>query len=186
MRCITDRIAEETGGLCMLLYQPSRAGRNDGESGSVQWDAAFRSRIMITSPDPEDLTVRQLTRIKSNFSAKGETIELRWNKSGVFLRQEEIDAQTPSYEVAARLNKPRRVFLNLLDKFTKQNRPVSEAVSSPNYAPKVFAAEEAAEGCDSDSLANAMRRLFDAGEIINLAYGPPSRPSRRIVKVVET
>ena len=44
VRKVTDRIAEETEGYVVMIFQPSRAGRVDGtgESGSVQWDAAFR------------------------------------------------------------------------------------------------------------------------------------------------
>jgi len=58
VRDIIDRIAEETDGLCLMLYQPSRSGRQDGtgESGSVQWDAAFRASILLEGAKKDEET----------------------------------------------------------------------------------------------------------------------------------
>ena len=77
------------------------------------------------------------------------------------------------------------MFLDLLRRFTTENRYVSNNVGS-TYAPAVFAREDRARkaGINNASLANAMRRLFEAGKIYNADHGRPSRPRYHIaVKV---
>jgi RecA-family ATPase len=185
VRQITDRIAEETDGLCIMLYQPSRAGRADGsgESGSVQWDAAFRCRLLLNpATEADDPNIRHLVRKKSNFSAKNEEIEILWDK-GVFIREEEIAARQPSYEVAAQISQTRTAFVHLLDKFTQQNRPVSSSLNSAHYAPRQFAKEKAAGGIKEAAFERVMRELFDENVIINVSYGSGSKQTK-IAKVV--
>jgi len=165
VRDIIDRIAEETDGLCLMLYQPSRSGRQDGtgESGSVQWDAAFRASILLEgAKKDEDPRCRRLVRKKSNFSAKDVEIEMQWHQ-GVFVRTEEIAAATPQYEISARRMKAERVFLSMLDLYNKQNINVSSSPSAQNYAPKRFVAHQRqAEGCTKEELTYAMNiLLFD-------------------------
>jgi RecA-family ATPase len=169
VRDVTDRLAEETEGLVVLLYQPSRAGRTDGtgESGSAQWDAAFRCRCLLEAAQKDDdPRTRRLIRKKSNFSASDVQIEIRW-KEGIFLRAEEEDAKTPSFEVAAKRAKAERVFLSSLDYFTEKNLSASPSPNSINYAPKRFAQDkQRAEGCTKDELEAAMNRLlFDQSKI---------------------
>jgi RecA-family ATPase len=185
VRQITDRIAEETGGLCLMLYQPSRSGRQDGtgESGSVQWDAAFRCRMLLNpAGDDDDPNIRHLVRKKSNFSAKNEKIDILWDR-GVFIREEEATARQSVYEIAAQINKNRAVFLRLLDKFEQQKRSVSSSPNAANFAPKQFAKERAAEGCKEPALERVMRELFDENVITNVSYGPGLRKTK-IGKVV--
>jgi RecA-family ATPase len=188
VRFITDRIAEELGGVVVLLYQPSRAGRSDGsgESGSVQWDAAFRCRLVLRTADSnagDDERVRHLEKKKSNWSAKGETIDMIWNK-GVFWLLAEYEADElrdqSVPEVVSALNRTRRIFRTLFDKHSKFG-PLSNARTSPNYAPKVFEQDGAAEGIMAPAFAKAMLDLLDAGELRREPYGPAWRNQFHLV-----
>jgi hypothetical protein len=73
------------------------------------------------------------------------------------------------------------VFLDLLRRFTRENRNVSDK-ASPAYAPALCAREEEPKraGLNGKQLEAAMRRLFAAGKIWNEPCGKPSRPSYRL------
>jgi len=77
------------------------------------------------------------------------------------------------------------VFLDLLGRFTRENRFVS-VKSSSNYAPALFAREDEAKrhALSKKVLEAAMRRLFQAKKIRNEPYGKPSRNSFHIVRTV--
>jgi hypothetical protein len=64
------------------------------------------------------------------------------------------------------------VFLELLRRFTAENRYVSSSLG-PTYAPALFAKEDTARkaGVNSIGLATAMRRLFEAQKIRNESHG---------------
>jgi hypothetical protein len=77
------------------------------------------------------------------------------------------------------------IFVELLQRFTKSGRFVSDNPSAKNYAPAQFAKEGEAkrEGASIGKVAfeAALRRLFAAGAIKNESYGRPSNPHRRVV-----
>jgi RecA-family ATPase len=187
VRLICDRIAEETRGAVLLLYHPSRAGTREGtgESGSVQWDAAFRSRWFLegTQSDadqPADPQARILTRVKSNFSQVDEAIELKWD-DGVLIR---TDTPAPvGFAASAKQAKADRVFLLLFDKITAQGRPLSETKQSPRYAPKLMARDADHEGLTMRDFAAAMQRAFDKNVIRVEPYGKPSDGKFAIARV---
>ena len=186
VRFITDRIAEELGGVVLLLYQPSRAGRDDGsgESGSVQWDAAFRCRLVLfPAKENDDPEIRRLVRKKANFAAKGEEIVLRWHK-GVFIRDVEFEAELPDYEIISAKHKAQEVFLELLDLRNSQNRPVNTSRNSTYYAPKVFFKHDRGERAKLSELEYAMEALLKKGDILNEEYGPPSDRRTRLVQAL--
>jgi RecA-family ATPase len=188
VRKITDRIAWELDGLVVLLFQPSRAGfrQGTGESGSVQWDASFRARCYLEGAgEDDDPDIRHLTCLKSNFSAKGQTLDIRW-KDGVFERKEAAEASKPDYERGVEKSKAERVFLHCLSEFTAQCRNVSAIPGSPSFAPKLFAASPASEGCTVKALDRAMGVLFHRKVIRNETHGPPSKGQSRIVKVADS
>src|SRR5262249_1298538 len=194
VRHVTDRIAEETGGIVIMLYQPSRGGRptsmggdGSGESGSVQWDAAFRCRLVLNpaNPDKDEPEIRHLVRKKSNFSPKGEEITLRWQR-GVFIRDDEWDAARPSGEINLDKHKAQRLFLEFLDLRNNQGRPVSASRNSSEYAVKAamkhWAGTDEGKGVKFAELEYAMEALLKKAEITNQEYGPPSRPQKRLVR----
>jgi RecA-family ATPase len=88
----------------------------------------------------------------------------------------------PSPEKAEAERKAEHVFMELLARFTLADRAVNDS-SGPGNAPGVFAKEREAKMAKvgKAALADAMRRLFDAGRIKNETFGPPSRGRRKIV-----
>ena len=65
------------------------------------------------------------------------------------------------------------LFLMLLDRLTKQGRPVSDKAKANAYAPGAFAREPEAkaDNVTKQELAAAMDRLFRADRIHSTAYG---------------
>ena len=176
-------LAMAAGGSVTVLSHPSLQGiaSGSGISGSTAWHAAFRFRqyLNTTKPDngeqPDD-NMRQLEFKKNQYGPTAESIVVRY-QNGLFLPV----AGTSSLDRAAHEAKAEEIFLELLRRFTAENRYVSDKTSSA-YAPAVFAREEVAkEACMTNTkLTAAMRRLFAAGKIWNEPRGKPSRPSYHI------
>jgi len=80
-----------------------------------------------------------------------------------------------SIDRAAREVEAENVFLELLRRFTKENRRVC-ATPCATYAPSAFAREDAAKkaGLTSNDFAGAMRRLFATDKIWNENHGKQS------------
>jgi len=168
----------------MLLQHPSQAGlaSGSGTSGSTQWNNSARSRLYLSTvkangEDGEpDRDLRKLEVMKANFGPKGEIIKLRW-RDGVFV----VEAEPSSVEKLAREKKADETFITLLERFTRQNQPVSPN-SGRNYAPAVFANHDAAAGFKSPDFGRSMQRLLDADVIHIENLGPASK--RRAVLVI--
>jgi RecA-family ATPase len=181
-------MGRETRGAIVACAHPSLTGINTGTgtSGSTGWSGAFRSHLYLEKQkrddergsEPVDAN-RVLSRRKSNWAPPGEPIELCF-QDGVFV-------VVPSPEGVLGAISKRAVeedFLKLLDKFTKQNRPVSDTPTAGNYAPKLFArhtAEHERRYKFKDYVA-AMDSLFAADRIRNEVYGSKAEPHRRIVR----
>ena len=90
----------------------------------------------------------------------------------------------PSPERAEAKRKAEHVFLELLARFTLADRLVNDR-PGPANAPSVFAKEREAKlaKVGKAALADAMRRLFEAGKIRIETYGRDDRPSFKIVAV---
>jgi RecA-family ATPase len=127
------------------------------------------------SKQPET-DLRQLEFRKNQYGPLGETIVLRY-RNGLFLPLPGV----ASLENTAQQAKADDVFLDLLRRFTRENRNVSDK-ASPAYAPALFAREYEARkaGLNGKQLEAAMRRVFAAGKIWNEPCGKPSRPSYRL------
>src|SRR5262249_44557535 len=99
-----------------------------------------------------------------------ETIAVRYQR-GLFLP---IDGVT--LDRAAQEARAEDVFLELLRRFTTENRLVSSSLG-PTYAPAAFGKEDGARkaGVSITSLAAAMRRLCSAEKIYNEPHGKASR-----------
>jgi RecA-family ATPase len=184
VRLICDRVAEETSGAVLLLSHPSRAGIREGtgESGSVQWDAAFRSRWYLEKKTSVGAGGDEivLTRKKANFAARDETMDLRWD-DGVLIRTDE--PEPAGFVASAREQKAERVFLTLLDKLRAQGLALSRAKQSPYYAPACMAKEPGCEGLKYRDLERAMDRLFGQNTLRLEPLGPPSNGRFAIARV---
>jgi RecA-family ATPase len=170
-------IAREIGGSVLACAHPSQSGKasGSGESGSVQWDAAFRSRLYVESPkqeegEPPDDNARTLTRKKANYARRNETIELLW-RDGAFISKHAPTGILGSIERRV----CERVFLDLLDRISAEGRYVSEKISAPNYAPRLFEKRPDREGYRKADFQRAMEALFARHEIIVGTYRSSDR-----------
>lgn len=80
------RLAEMIRGIVLLTQHPSMAGRKSGtgESGSVQWENAVRSRLYVHKHQALGLVIEGM---KSNYAAKAAPMKIVW-RQGVFVRDE--------------------------------------------------------------------------------------------------
>lgn len=81
-----QRLAKMIRGTVLLTQHPSMSGRKTGtgESGSVQWEAAVRSRLYVHKHQALGLV---LEGMKANYSAKAPPLKIEWRR-GVFERVE--------------------------------------------------------------------------------------------------
>lgn len=190
VRHCPDRIAEEAGCAVLLVYHPSRTGMRDGtgQSGSAQWDAAFRARLVLTTPEPADKNepvdddARVLTRTKATFSRRGVTIEMKWD-DGVFVR---TDQPAPTGIMKqAKSARADRVFRSLFDKIrahSPDRRLSHQRQAGEDYAPRVMVRHPDNEGLNLADFENAMRRALMQDFTVE-KIGPPSRARDTIVRV---
>jgi hypothetical protein len=123
-----------------------------------------------------DNDLREIVFKKNQYGPISDQIVLRY-QDGMYLP---VPGMT-SLDQAEHEAKADEIFLELLRRFTRENRFVGGKPSS-NYAPALFAKEEEAkrEIITSKMFEGAMRRLFKADMIWNEPCGKPSRPSYRI------
>jgi archaellum biogenesis ATPase FlaH len=176
------RLARETGAAVLALAHPSRGGQNTGtgEGGSTGWNAAFRSRLYLETPKPEndalaDPDARVLTRKKANYARRDETINLTWANGVLTSRRDECDPPPPCDVV----------FLDLLDQTTVEGISVSHSLNAGNYAPKVFSIRPGRRGYKKADFASAMHLLLDAREITIGEYGRSGDIHKRLVRVTQ-
>lgn len=177
----------------VLISHPSMAGlgKGTGTAGSTQWQNSVRSRLYFTrdkkkkktSDDDEEedddsaSDLRLLRVMKLNYAKQGEEVEVRWD-NGVFV----VVGKANDVEKASRNAELDRTFLVLLNNFTRDGRQVSDRPGT-TYAPALFAKETIAKAAKASSaqLAEAMRRLFEARQIMVVWEGPKSRQRSKIV-----
>ena len=77
------RLAEMIRGIVLLTQHPSMAGRRSGtgESGTVQWENAVRSRLYVHKHQALGLI---LENMKANYSQKAPPIKIEWQR-GIFV-----------------------------------------------------------------------------------------------------
>jgi RecA-family ATPase len=180
---LLTRFAIVANGSVVLISHPSQAGitTDSGISGSTQWHNAVRARFYLKgikpeSGEPTDTDVRELVFKKNNYGPTSESIVVRY-QNGLFLPVTGVS----SLDKMAQEHRAEEIFLDLLARFTYENRTVG-AKPGTSYAPALFAREDEAKklGLSSKALEAAMRRLFKDQKITNEAYG--KRPSYRIVR----
>lgn len=178
-------LAIDIDGAVVLNAHPSQAGRNSGtgESGSTAWNNSVRSRLYLTRPKANDYaepdrTERLLSKQKSNYSADNDDAALKLQMvNGVFTRTDRPAGKIGAIE----RDNVERVFLDLLDRSTREGRRVSHKQRASNYAPKMFARRGDRDGFDKRDFEGAMERLFQYGTII---VGSVKDESRRHVDAI--
>lgn len=168
----------------LLLAHPSVAGmaNGSGSSGSTGWGNSVRSRLylsrVVMEGEEADPDLRVLTTKKANYTRAGSEIRLKW-RDGIF---EALDAPAVSstMEMAAQA-RAERIFLELLDSYTAEGRPVSATIGA-NYAPTIFSRDQRASGTTKRALVTAMNTLFSGRHIVMTEYGPPSKRRVKIAR----
>jgi RecA-family ATPase len=151
--------------------------------GSTAWHGAFRFRqylkgVKASDGEQPESDLRQLEFKKNQYGPLGESMILRY-QNGLFLPETGVS----DLDKAARTAKAEDVFMELLRRFSAQQRNVSDKSTAPNYAPTAFAKEDEAKKYrfKKPELEQAMRDLFRADKIDINEYGRPSRPSYNLV-----
>ena len=183
-----DSLGFENSCAVVLLSHPSisQIGSGRGDSGSVSWANAGRSRSFLDYADKnreanaEDDGRRVLTNLKANYGKPGRSVEFTWEDGRFRCLYEPPKAG----EDIGQADKAERVFLDLLLLHNKQNIRVSASTAANNYAPKVFSRHAKAERVSTPRFTNAMWALLEKGSIENVRYGAPSKDTYRL-KVAE-
>jgi RecA-family ATPase len=173
-------LAIDTGSAVVISAHPSLTGiaTDSGLSGSTGWHNSVRARMYFKPAPGDDTTLRVLEVKKNNYGPVNEAILLRW-RNGVYV----VEPSKGTLERMAAEADIDHLFIKLLRRFTEQGRNVSDKVS-PSYAPSVFASEHEARaaGTTKKALAEAMARLFAAGKIRVVPFGPASKMRGKIVE----
>jgi RecA-family ATPase len=174
-------LAMVADGSVTVLSHPSLQGISSGTgiSGSTAWHGAFRFRQYLTGVKPEageqdDGDLRQLEFKKNQYGPKGESIVLRYRR-GLFVPV----AGMGSLDKLAQEHDDENAFLAALDQAEQQGRHVSDNINANNYAPARFSKTT---GIPRARLTAAMERLFPAGKIHMVTYGPPSKGHRKLAR----
>jgi RecA-family ATPase len=163
-----DGLARALGrtGTVLATAHPSLSGiqSGSGSSGSTGWDATFRARAYLRTPeDATDPNLRELLRVKANYARRRDILTLVW-KDNVFL-----NAKAASYIPDPELCT--EVYLNLLFRITQiEKRPVSPKKKASNYAPTLFAIRPERQGYKKRDFELAQEELFATGRIYRAEY----------------
>jgi RecA-family ATPase len=172
-------LARQTGCAILLLDHPSLSGitSGTGRGGSMDWQNATRARLHLETVEGDDgSTGRVLAVKKTNYGPCGEKVKLQWD-DGCFVLQGTASAP---HQAAANATAEQR-YLECLDAVITQGRHVCPG-KGRGYAPKEFAEMPQANGMTARAFQAAQERLFAAGTIEAVPYGPPSRGTKRIAR----
>ena len=183
-------IARTIKGAVVLCAHPSRAGIESGrgDSGSTQWSNAFRSRLYVDivrdengKPDLADPDARTLERMKANYAARGDRLNLRW-RDGVIVRERTEIAGNPSDRRSLT-----DVFISLFDIHSRRQN-ISPSATANNSAPAIFAKlpRDERDGYAKRDFAKEMDRLLKAGVLTIEEYGKDKSKRLARVEVVST
>jgi RecA-family ATPase len=167
----------------LLLAHPSVAGisTKSGLAGSTAWNNSVRSRLYLERPDHEggDSDVRVLSLMKSNYSATGAEIRMKY-ENGLFIK----DGGTVK-DSADKKKLAQSAFLEILDEMNIQKQNISPSRNAANYGPKTFARHPKAKGLKLYHFEQAMNTLLGTRAIRIDEYGKSSNPSKRLVRCGE-
>lgn len=174
------RFARHFNCAVLLLAHPSRAGKDDGTSGSTAWSNRSRARWHLRRRDAES-DVLVLETKKSNYSRAGQQVQMLW-KEGVLVH---LDPETAGDFLDEENKTVERLLLGELGTcLGSGDDQFSSVVQSPYYLPKkllrVTRARRRGDGLTVQMLADAMTRLMDKGVLVFTQRGRATR-----VEIVE-
>lgn len=154
------RVAIEHDVTIVVTAHPSRDGikTERGDSGSTAWSNSVRSRLYLMD-DPNDADCRTLKVAKANYGKKGDEVRLRWVFGTFHALGHAADKTAHGRAAEKRVDE---LFLEILAEFTTKGNIATRAPTSPDYAPKAFAAHPNAKnaGVNFVGFKLAMQRLF--------------------------
>ncbi|MGO8915292.1 MAG: AAA family ATPase [Stellaceae bacterium] len=176
------------GGLARLIdgavvasAHPSRAGlrSREGDSGSTAWNAAFRSRLYLSTPErPEgvadgddkapDTNERVLERKKANYAPRAESIRLRWH-DGVF-----APIAPPSHNIVDQVDLDNRVLDEMRAMIETGAKLPSDWNTHHGFA-NVVRKRSGFSAYSQQAIVAAQDRLIKTGRAVNVSMGPPSK-----------
>jgi RecA-family ATPase len=173
------KLAQTVDCAILLLDHPSLSGitSRTGRGGSMDWQNAARARLHLETIGDEHGTARRMLKVKkTNYGPAGEEVRLQWEE-GCFV----VAASAP-HQAAANATADQR-YLECLDAVTSQGRHVCPS-KGRGYAPKMFEDMPRANGMKARAFQAAQERLFAAGVIEVIPYGPPSKGAKCIARRV--
>ncbi len=144
-------------------------------SGSTAWVNACRSVLDLRAADGEQGPA--LVVVKANHAAAGTTIDLEW-RDKLLLPILLSTGMLGSIERRTAEN----IFLDMLDKTTAENQPVSSNSKSGNYAPRLFEKRPERGRFTRLDFERAMQSLFASRTIENQDYGRKNDTRSRIAR----
>ena len=182
-----DALARRFGCAVVLLSHPSLSGMSSGrgDSGSVAWSNAARSRSYLHHPDKEhdllggeDDGRRRLTNMKANYSRAGVSIDFAWDKGLNYFRCTFVPPRAG--DDIGQAEKAERVFLKLLRWHEDHGLPVSPLSRSGNYFVTLFGkmSDSMRERVNTRRFYGSMQALLEARTIEIYEIGPPSRRTK--------
>lgn len=178
-----DRVARLYDCVIVLVSHPSltQMSTGRGDSGSVAWSNAARSRSYLHHPELDrnlltdgDDGQRRLTSMKANATKTGIFVEFLWDEVSGYFKC--IYAPPRADETIGQSDKAERVFFKLLTLHNRQKIRVSAAPQAHGmFAPSVFAGHPGNERVTVKLLRRAMEALLASGKIEQVNYGFKSR-----------
>jgi RecA-family ATPase len=182
------KLARAVNAAVMALGHPSVTGSTTGtgSSGSTGWQGTFRSHLYLATPRSErgeetDHDARVLTRVKTNFARRGDTLELTWRNGGY------IPVHEPMTGTVGTIDKRNcnDVFMRLLHRLVGDGRHVTDKSRASNYAPRIFSTQPDRERFKEADFTMAMQRLFAAKQIKMGSYKDSRRRAMDCILPVE-
>jgi hypothetical protein len=147
-------------------------------AGTMAWQNHARAVVELTRQQDDAPPLLKL--IKRNLVGPQSDIAFKWTPEGLLL------PDLPELDIIGTIKRrnAEKVFLDLLDKLTAENRPLSSSNRAGNYAPKIFALRPPSDRDDFKrrDFEIAMESLFQRSEIILQSYGRKSDERSKIVR----
>ena len=183
------RLAAETGGACLMLGHPSRAGEQNGEgtSGSTAWHGSVRSRFYLDHIGDEGGLYRELTTQKSNYGPAGAKWKLMW-KAGVL---EVVTASRAGSEGAPEITGSlHRIILDAVSSANRDGVRLGLGKTSKFKAEPTLRRREPGPLApySAEEVEEALQQLVALGAIVEAEIGRDSsrRPIMSLKAVAET
>jgi RecA-family ATPase len=121
---------------------------------------------MKRDKDDDGTETTKLCRPKANYAALEEGVALEWHQGAYRCTDHRFETYGDRLDRECREREIDQAFLAALDKLTEQRRATSASKQASNYAPKIIAANGAANGFSQRDLEKAMNRLFAEGKLL--------------------